>query len=142
MVALRAISLGAGVQSSTLLRMALAGEFDPAPDCAIFADTGWEPESVYQNLAALESLAESAGFPIHRVSAGDLRQDILDSVDSITYTRSFMPLHVLNRGGDGRDVPGMLWRKCTSEYKLIPIRKKIRELLGYRPRQRIREIYA
>lgn len=36
------LSLGAGVQSTTLLLMALHGELEPIPDCAIFADTGAE----------------------------------------------------------------------------------------------------
>lgn len=33
------ISLGAGVQSSTMALMATAGEIEPMPECAIFADT-------------------------------------------------------------------------------------------------------
>ena len=38
------ISLGAGVQSSTMALMAAHGEIGPMPDCAIFADTGAEPQ--------------------------------------------------------------------------------------------------
>jgi len=34
------ISLGAGVQSSTMALMAAAGEITPMPDCAIFAGNG------------------------------------------------------------------------------------------------------
>ena len=48
---LRALSLGAGVQSTTLALMASHGEIGPMPDCAIFADTGWEPQAVYDHLA-------------------------------------------------------------------------------------------
>lgn len=44
---LTVLSLGAGVQSSTLLLMACAGEL-PRPDVAVFADTGWEPSAVYR----------------------------------------------------------------------------------------------
>jgi len=43
---LRALSLGAGVQSTTLALMAAHGEIGPMPDCAIFADTGWEPQAL------------------------------------------------------------------------------------------------
>jgi len=39
-IRLRALSLGAGVQSTTLALMAAHGEVGPMPDCAIFADTG------------------------------------------------------------------------------------------------------
>lgn len=46
---LRVLSLGAGVQSSTLYLMACAGEFgEESPTVAIFADTQWEPPAVYE----------------------------------------------------------------------------------------------
>lgn len=50
-IRLRILSLGAGVQSTTLALMAAHGEIGPMPDCAIFADTGWEPKAVYEHLA-------------------------------------------------------------------------------------------
>jgi hypothetical protein len=43
---IRIISLGAGVQSTTMALMAAHGEINPLPDCAIFADTQWEPRKV------------------------------------------------------------------------------------------------
>ena len=54
-IKLRVLSLGAGVQSTTLALMAAHGEIGPMPDCAIFADTGWEPKAVYEHLAWLRS---------------------------------------------------------------------------------------
>ena len=39
------ISLGAGVQSSTMALMAAKGLITPMPDAAIFSDTGWEPNN-------------------------------------------------------------------------------------------------
>ena len=42
---LTVISLGVGVQSSTMLLMAAKNEL-PHVDYAIFADTGYEPKSV------------------------------------------------------------------------------------------------
>lgn len=47
---LHIISLGAGVQSTTLALMAAGGGLTPMPDCAIFADTGEEPSAVYRHL--------------------------------------------------------------------------------------------
>ena len=47
---LRILSLGAGVQSSTMALMADAGAFGVKPDAAVFADTGWEPEPVIKHL--------------------------------------------------------------------------------------------
>ena len=43
------LSFGAGVQSTTLLMMSLAGELPPL-DAVVFADTGWEPRAVYAHL--------------------------------------------------------------------------------------------
>jgi hypothetical protein len=121
---LRLLSLGAGVQSSTLLLMALAGEIPGGDlDGAIFADTGWEPASVYRNLEWLER--QVAGrIPIHRVSHGNIRDDVLASVDGPSARNP--PFWV--RGNDDRAAP--LRRKCTSAYKIEVIDRKVRELLG------------
>ena len=75
-IRLRVLSLGAGVQSTTLALMAAHGEIGPMPDCAIFADTGWEPKAVYEHLAWLRS-PNVLPFPVHIVSAGNLRADIV-----------------------------------------------------------------
>ena len=50
---LRILSLGAGVQSSTLALMIEKGEI-PMVDAAIFADTMGEPKAVYTHLNWLE----------------------------------------------------------------------------------------
>ncbi len=71
------LSLGAGVQSSTLALMAAKGEISPMPDCAIFADTGWEPKRVYDWLDWLES---QLPFPVYRVSKGNIRDDLLNTL--------------------------------------------------------------
>ncbi|MCX5203167.1 hypothetical protein OG897_17145 [Streptomyces sp. NBC_00237] len=96
----------------------------PKVDYAIFADTGWEPEAVYIHLDRLErEIAKPAGIPILRVSAGNIRDDALNPEKRF----ASMPLYVLNQ--DGR--PGMTRRQCTGEYKVKPIKKAIRDLLGY-----------
>jgi hypothetical protein len=119
---LRTLSLGAGVQSSTLYLLACEGVIPPF-DAAIFADTGWEPAQVYRHLDRLEQHgAQVGGPPIYRVSSGNIRDDALDPAHRF----ASMPLYVKNR--DGSD--GMARRQCTSEYKLKPIKAKIRELLG------------
>ena len=114
---MRVLSLGAGVQSSTLLLMAC--EQQERIDAAIFADTGWEPAAVYRHLAWLEEQARRASIPVYRVSAGDLRDDALRG-DS----RSWMPMYVQQpHGGRGR-----LKRQCTTNYKIGPIRRQLRAL--------------
>src|SRR5688500_16994503 len=73
----RVLSLGAGVQSSTLYLMAVAGEFGTErPEVAVFADTQWEPRSVYTWLDRLEEIG-GAIVPIKRVTAGSVRDSVL-----------------------------------------------------------------
>lgn len=128
---LRVLSLGAGVQSSTLLRMSIAGELPPV-DHAIFADTGWEPRPVYDHLEGLKTECEKAGIPLHIVAAGNLRDDALYG------TRRYISIPLFVRNPDGSK--GMGRRQCTHEYKLRPIKNKERELAGLKPRQRSSEV--
>ncbi len=107
------ISLGAGVQSSTMALKAAHGEITPMPIFGVFADTGAEPKIVYDHLRWLET---QLPFPIHRVGKGNLRDDLLESVKSRGRVAS-PPL--FTEGG------GMLWRQCTQDYKVAPINKFI-----------------
>lgn len=132
--ALRLLSLGAGVQSTTVLLLACEGEI-PHFDVALFADTGWEPRAVYANLDRLTVHAEQHGIPVRRVSAGNIRADALDPKHRFVS----MPLHTLNPDGSR----GLARRQCTSEYKITPLKKAARELLGYpHPRRVPRGVYA
>jgi hypothetical protein len=121
---IRVLSLGAGVQSTTLALLAVEGTL-PKPDAAIFADTGWEPAAVYDHLDRLAVELDRAGIPLHRVSQGNLRND------SINPEHRYASVPYFVRNPDGSD--GMGRRQCTSEYKLAPINRKVRELLGAKP---------
>ena len=122
---IRLLSLGAGVQSTTLALLAIEGKSLPKLDGAIFADTGWEPAAVYEHLNRLGAELQRAGIPLHRVAQGNLRKDFLDP----THRYASIPYFV--RGADGSR--GIGRRQCTSEYKLAPINRKVRELLGAKP---------
>lgn len=116
------LSLGAGVQSTTLLMLSAAGDL-PKLDAAIFADTGWEPAAVYEHLVRLDrEVAQPAGIPIYRVSSGNIRDDALNP----DHRFALMPLFVRNPDGSR----GMARRQCTSEYKVRPIKEQVRRLLG------------
>lgn len=129
----RVLSLGAGVQSSTLLRMAIHGEVE-RPDHVIFADTGWEPYEVYSHLAVLQEEMEGAGIDFHRVSSGDIKHDSLRAIVGSTAGGRYvnMPYFVLYPDGGH----GILRRQCTRDYKIDPITKKIRELCGISHRRK------
>lgn len=119
------ISLGAGVQSSTMALMAAHGEITPMPDCAIFADTGAEPQGVYKWLDWLEM---QLPFPVYRVSNGNLRDDILSAVAGLNRTGHLGQPPFFSEPRPGASARGMLRRKCTGTYKITPIKRKVREL--------------
>ena len=151
-IRLRVLSLGAGVQSTTLALMAAHGEIGPMPDCAVFADTGWEPKAVYEHLSWLMS-PNVLPFPVHIVSGGDIRSDLMNGAKggrwaSIpAFTRNVTPagavLPVLGDDENGETIVigerilpservgiGMIRRQCTGDYKITPIRRKVRDLVG------------
>jgi 3'-phosphoadenosine 5'-phosphosulfate sulfotransferase (PAPS reductase)/FAD synthetase len=111
------LSLGAGVQSTAMLLMACAGEIEPRPIEAIFADTGWEPQHVYDHLDWLESVST---IPISRVAYGNIREHALNKPLGVD-----MPLYLLG----AESGPGILRRQCTQRYKIVPIRRRVRELM-------------
>ncbi|GAA2653469.1 hypothetical protein [Nonomuraea recticatena] len=132
--ALRVLSLGAGVQSSALLLLAIERRI-PRFDVAIFADTRWEPTEVYTHLDRLEKLSADAGIPVRRVSNGDLRKDALDPEHRFVS----MPLFVLGKDGSR----GLLRRQCTQEYKITCLKAEVRRLLGYPHPNRVpQDVYA
>jgi hypothetical protein len=127
---IRVLSFGAGVQSTTLLRMMIAGEIEPATH-VVFADTGWEPAAVYDHLQVMRSEAEAAGMEFHIVSAGNIREDALDP----SHGFNSVPVHMVNLDGQ----PAMGRRQCTNEYKLKPLLAKQRQIAGLAKGQRCKE---
>jgi len=127
---LHVISLGAGVQSSTMALMFAHGELEPMPDCAIFADTGAEPTAVYEYL---DWLSTELPFPVHRVmEKKGLKANIVDSVNNGARIAQ-APFFTENPLGIAQ---GRLRRACTSEFKVQPITRKLRELVGLKKGQR------
>lgn len=126
---LRVLSLGAGVQSTTLALLAKHGEIGPMPDAAIFADTQAEPRRVYEHLQWLTPLLP---FPVHVVTAGSLREQILSAASGRTRNDGRPPLFIRNPNGSR----GILRRQCTDDFKIVPIEREVRRLLGLRRGQR------
>ena len=122
---IRVISLGAGVQSTTMALMAAHGEITPMPDCAIFADTGAEPGPVYEHLEWLAS-GNVLPFPVHIVQQGSLYENLIEGVNTPGHRFASIPFHGISE--KGREM--MARRQCTEEYKIRPIRRTIREMLG------------
>ena len=127
------ISLGAGVQSSTMALMAAHGEITPMPTAAVFADTQAEPASVYRWLEWLETRLP---FPVIRVTKGDMTHASLESRTkrdgSGTWTKSLIPAFVKNRNG----TRGIMGRACTWDYKVCQLEKAARKLAGIKRGQK------
>lgn len=181
------LSLGAGVQSTTLALAESHGLIEPI-DCAIFADTGDEPDEVYEHLERLRGMVR---FPIHICRQGpSLGQEFIDHLNGLRPSAAQPPFYVkapdLNEeevkrilaepepkwedfkdsievtatsieSGEtldlsvsveeqlfndawnewnlrrskalNKDTGGMLWRKCTRDWKIVPIRRETRRLM-------------
>lgn len=122
------LSLGAGVQSSTLSLMAAAGEITPMPTAAIFADTGDEPQSVYRWLDWLE---KQLPFPVIRTHA---KESLWHNTTTIhrnrktgtPYFSNKVPVFVASSNGK----LGKVYRGCTRDFKIWPILRQVRQLAG------------
>ena len=128
------LSLGAGVQSSALLVLACIDDRVPKPDVAIFADTGDEPPWVYEYVEILRDWAEPHGVPVEVAKKGVLSEWVTDRTRQ---GKLFVNVPIFTLDPDSGK-QGMLRRQCTREFKIEPITQKVRELLGYKPRQRVK----
>ncbi len=129
------LSFGAGVQSSALLAMsALVNGGCPQADVAIFADTQDEPPWVYKQFDVMQEWAKRYGIPVERVTIGCLSQHVKERHSG--ERARFAAIPVFTMGADGRAAP--LRRQCTREYKIEPIQRRVKEILGVKKRQRMK----
>lgn len=131
------LSFGAGTQSTAMLLMALKGEINGViPDYIIFSDTGWEPESIYKWVDLVnEYIKKTYNREIIFTSGGHIRNDLIRAVETGDRVAS-LPFFTKSDSGER----GMVMRQCTGEYKINPVKQKVRELLGYKPRQKVQEV--
>jgi len=98
------------------------------PDCAIFADTGWEPGNVYH---WLEWLKKKLPFPVLHVTRPGLNLgDYAIEIANNDVPRGSIPPFYLDKPF------GMLPIQCSKEFKTRPVGNKIREMIGLEPKQR------
>ncbi len=106
--------------------MAAHGAVGPMPDCAIFADTGWEPRAVYEHLDWLMS-PNVLPFPVFIVGSGNMRDNLLAAGRGERWAS--IPAFARSVDRRGNVSIGMIRRQCTGDYKIEPIRRKVRELV-------------
>lgn len=158
------ISLGAGVQSSTMALMAARGEIAPMPVAAVFADTGDEPKSVYDWLRYLTPLLP---FPVVIARKDQsLSEHIYEAIEKstrvskpplFTSPEPYMGIFCANcQCEHGTDrypceecgcekferrlvqphAEGFLTRDCTRDFKVSVIQRAVREVMKqHRARQ-------
>ena len=134
------LSLGAGVQSSTLAMMhKRLYEMGYGIDMGVFADTQAEPRSVYTWLDWLE---KQLPYPVYRVSKGNLARDGIglhkSKKSGKTYMKNLIPLYIQNPDG----TKGHIGRKCTAEYKVREIIKAVRNKIGNKAIREWRKKYG
>jgi hypothetical protein len=124
---IRILSLGAGVQSSTVALMIARGDLPPV-DCAVFADTGSEPARVYQWLDWLE---KQLPFPIIRARReGQTLGEMMIDIAHNPVTRTAMaPWYVTGEKGS------VLPRQCSKEFKTRVVNREVRKMLGLARKQ-------
>ncbi len=120
------ISLGAGVQSSTMLLMAHKGIICPKPDFAVFADTMAEPTTVYKWLAYLQSVSS---IPIYITSLVNLEEESLKlrkSANGNNYAKLAIPAFIIDEANNR----GIMMRQCTLGAKIRAINRFVKQRIG------------
>lgn len=120
---LRVLSLGRGIQTSTLLLMACAGEIGPL-DAAVFADTGGEMPGTYAYLDYLRGHAE-AGIDFLTVSAGDLRFEFV-----ARHGRGGQPNLPVRVRHPNSSLGRLNHYRCSYDFKRRPITRAVKGLCG------------
>ena len=115
---MKILSLGWGVQSFTLAAMSALGELEPI-DAAIHADTTHDSVLTYAFAEKWTSWLEDRGVNVITVKADDT--DYIDRKYNHTQIPAFN-----NSGGMGK-------RQCTTHWKIVPVRRMIRQLSGGKP---------
>lgn len=127
----RILSLGAGVQSTTIALMVHRGEL-PAIDAAVFADPQEESDATYVHLKWLVEETKNSFQTIIR-TRGKLGDDLINGNGSKSNRFATIPAF---QGNDGV-LTGLQRRQCTSEYKTNVVEKTIkREIVKLKHGQR------
>ena len=132
---IRVLSFGAGVQSTALLLKSCTGVL-PKLDYAVFADTGYEPKTVYEHLEWCIEFTKDHGIPLHIVKAkgNGIKEDVINNITKEEGSRfASIPFFTIDENGK----QGIGRRQCTNEYKVQPVHKFLRrEVLGLKFRER------
>ena len=133
-----AINFGGGVQSTALAylhiyrdKRLLEATGGNLPEVYIFADTGDEPESVYESVERTRKDMESAGIELVIVrKAKSLAADIEQRIESGKGGGSTPPFFIQT----GNIQEGIVRRTCTADWKVAVIERYTKKRFGINPR--------
>ena len=115
----RAISWGCGVQSTAMVVMSVLGDLEPV-DMIITADPGWERKATYEARGFYMGWLQEHGVKVEIIYSSNIReQGNKNSISMPFWTASGGPLR----------------RQCTGSFKIRPIKRRLRELIGYDDRK-------
>lgn len=123
-------NFGGGLNSTAMLVAAAHGLISPMPDVALYAELEAEGEEVAAHVRWMMS-GNVLPFPLLKVVAGDLGRRTLDAAAGVA--RNVVPFFT---AGDRQKV-GQLNRGCTRDFKIRPLERELRRLIGVSPRGRI-----
>lgn len=128
---IHALSFGGGIQTTALALMLERGMTGhEKPEIGIFADTGADPDHVYQTV---QWVGERVSYPIVTVSAGNLYEDTMNMIQGVAIPHRGHNSESKPESGYRTDLPlygeggGMVKRQCTTHYKVNAIRRALRE---------------
>lgn len=138
------LSFGGGTQSAHLLEKHLQGEIHY--DYIIFSDTGAEPRFIHEQVRwwqqRKESMENKTPFYItnHNSMPHGL-EEMLFRYLLTEYQRFQLPVYCSKIENGEVKPAGIMQRQCTIDFKIIPVKQKIRQLLlakyNLNPRQRL-----
>ena len=136
------VNFGGGVQSTALAYLAINRDPDFIRACGglplrwIFADTGDEPEEVYQHVERMgeELAARGCEFVPVRHPSGSLS----DHCTSAETGASLAPFFVETVEGDSVPVR----RGCTRDFKVKPIKAQLAAWYGRRPKDTVVQVFG
>ena len=123
------LSFGAGVQSTALLLMACDGTLKKLGyniENVVFANTGDEPKRVLDHFYKMKEYAENYGLNVFMVRNGN----IIEDVKNFCATGKRLPMLPFFTRDIDTGVKGMMMRQCTTDYKIIPVNRKSKLLIG------------
>jgi hypothetical protein len=113
----RVLAWGCGVQSTLLGELAARGEIDEI-DLVLTADPGWERQATYATRDWYAERWIGMGLDVVVLPTGNIRREAAEEHIHIPFWTD---------GG------GPLRRQCTRHFKLDPMKRFLRERLGYHP---------